>query len=145
MFHRIFAAVASLLLVVVVLSPVVRSNPYDDGFPLSTYPMFASVRPTEHKMAYPLGVTATGERRTLSPKLVGSGEILQAYRIVERAASSKAASQTLCRGIAERVKASGETELVAIRIVSGTHDALAVLLDDKLGPEREITRCEVKR
>jgi len=139
--QKVLAAVASCALVLVTLSPVTRCNPYDDGFPLSTYPMFASIRSIEHRMSYPLGVTRTGERRLLSPHLVGSGEVMQAYRIVEQAASSKAKAQALCRAIAERARGS---ELVAIRIVTGTHDALAALLDDKLGPEREVTRCEVR-
>jgi len=34
--ERVLAAVASVVLVVVVLSPVLRENPYDDGFPLSS-------------------------------------------------------------------------------------------------------------
>lgn len=139
---KVLAAVASCVLVLVTLSPVLRCNPYDDGFPLSTYPMFASVRPIEHKMSYPLGVTRSGERRTLSPQLVGSGEILQAYQIVQQVAGSKAAAQKLCRAIAARARGG---ELVAIRIVTGTHHAIDALVDDKLGPEREITRCEVPR
>lgn len=138
--QKVLAAVASCVLVLVTLSPVLRDNPYDDGFPLSTYPMFGSVRLIEHRMSYPLGVARTGERRLLSPHLVGSGEILQAHRIVELAASSKAKSQVLCREIAARARGS---ELVAIRIVTATHDALAALLEDKFGVEREVTRCQV--
>ena len=137
------AAVASCVLVLATLSPVLRCNPYDDGFPLSTYPMFASVRATTHRMAYPLGVTRDGQRRVLSPRLIGSGEVLQAYRIVEQAAGSKGELPRLCRAIADRVRASGDTELVAIRIVIATHDALDVLLRDKLAPERDLTRCPV--
>ncbi len=137
---KVLAAVASCVLVLVTLSPVLRCNPYDDGFPLSTYPMFGSVRPIAHRMSYPLGVTRTGERRLLRPRLVGSGEILQAYRIVEQAATSKAKAHALCREIAHRARGG---ELVAIRIVTATHDALAALLEDKLGPEREVTRCQV--
>jgi hypothetical protein len=143
--YRVLVAIASCVLVLVTLSPVLRSNPYDDGFPLSTYPMFASVRPTEHRITYPLGVTRTGERRTLTPRLVGSGEILQALRIVDQAAKTKAATRALCVAIAQRVRDAGNDELVAIRIVTATHDALAVLLEDKLGAEREMVRCPVPR
>lgn len=126
----------------VTLSPVLR-DPLDDGFPLSTYPMFGTVRPVRHRMAYPLGVTRTGARRVLSPRLVGSGEIMQAYRIVEQAVTAKGEVGRLCRAIAERVRASGDDELVAIRIVVATHDAIAVLVDGQLGPERDLARCPV--
>lgn len=141
-----FVAIASLVLVVATLSPVLRENPYDDGFPLSTYPMFASVRPREVKLSYALGVTQTGERRTLRPRLIGSGEILQAFTLIQRAVAAGRAKQLeLCRAIAERVRDHGDPDLVAIRIVTGTHDAVDVLLDDKLGPEREHVRCTVPR
>lgn len=139
------AAIASCVLVVVVLSPVTRCDPYDDGFPLSTYPMFGSVRPTLHKMSYALGVTRSGERRLLSPRLIGSGEVLQAYRIVEDAVATRSEARKLCTAIAERVRASGDDEVVTIRIVTATHDALAVLLDDRLAPERDLLRCAVPR
>ncbi len=142
--HRV-AALASCVLVAVVLSPVTRCDPYDDGFPLSTFPMFASVRPTQHRMSYALGVTRSGERRLLTPRLIGSGEVLQAYRIVEDAVAIRGEAKKLCRAIAERVRASGDDELVTIRIVTASHDALAVLIDDQLAPERELLRCPVPR
>ena len=72
---RGFAIVASIALLALTLSPVVR-EPTDDGFPLSTYPMFATERPTELSMVYALGVTRSGERRYLRPFLIGSGEVL---------------------------------------------------------------------
>ncbi len=141
---RLAAAVASCVLVGVTLSPALRSDPYDDGFPLSTYPMFASRRGSEHRMSYALGVTKAGERRTLWPRVIGSGEVLQAYRIVEGAvAGGRGTLQALCRAIAERL-ASGEPDIVTVRIVHAKHDALDVLLRDKLGPERELTRCSVR-
>jgi hypothetical protein len=143
---RIIAVVASVVLVLMTLSPVLRKNPYDDSFPLSTYPMFASVRPREVKLSYALGVTATGERRMLKPRLIGSGEILQAFTTIARAvAAGPGEQQKLCRAIAERVRSSDRDDIVAIRIVTGTHDAIDLLTDDKLGKERELTRCPVKR
>jgi hypothetical protein len=56
------AAVISIILVAAALEPVVRA-PADDGFPLSTFPMFASARPSELTMLYAQGVTAAGEPR----------------------------------------------------------------------------------
>jgi hypothetical protein len=138
---RIIAVVASVVLVLMTLSPVLRKNPYDDSFPLSTYPMFASVRPREVKLSYALGVTATGERRMLKPRLIGSGEILQAFTTIARAVAAGPGEQQKLW----RVRSSDRDDIVAIRIVTGTHDAIDLLTDDKLGKERELTRCPVKR
>jgi len=120
--------------------------PTDDGFPLSTYPMFATPRSPEVAMSYALGVSRTGERRYLRPSWIGSGEVLQAYTIVADAVRGGAGpSQALCRKIAERIAASGDDEIATVRIVSGRHDAYDVLLRDQLGPEAERTRCQVRR
>jgi hypothetical protein len=141
---RWFAAIASIVLVVVTLSPVLR-DPGDDGFPLSTYPMFATARPRRLTMSYALGVTRTGERRTLRPRLIGSGEVLQAYMIVGKAVQGgRDAQLALCKSIAAKIRASGDEDIVTVRIVTGTHDALDVLLDDKLGRETEKVRCQVR-
>ncbi len=88
---RALAIVTSLALVGAALSPLVR-DPADDGFPLSTYPMFAWSRPTELTASYALGVTPGGGRRYLSPALVGSGEVLQARAIIEAGVGSAIAS-----------------------------------------------------
>ena len=61
---RVAAGVVSLALIAATLEPLVR-EPYDDGFPLSTYPMFATKRPTVQTFHYALGLTRDGKRRTL--------------------------------------------------------------------------------
>jgi len=107
--------------------------------------MFASRRPTEQKFRYALGETAAGARRTLNPAMVGTGEVLQALRVFDRA-SGRAEQQTLCEAIAERVAGDAEfADIVAIRIVSGTHDAVEYLVRDHIGIETEHLRCAVKR
>lgn len=143
---RAFALLASGALIAAVLSPLARA-PDDDGFPLSTYPMFARARPTVLTMSYPLGVTADGGRRYLSPELIGTGEVLQAGAIVERAAARGAAALlALCEVIARRVAASpAHGEVAAIRIVTGTHDAVELLARDQRGPEIARARCDVPR
>jgi hypothetical protein len=144
--HRAAAAVVSLLLIGATLWPLVRT-PYDDGFPLSTYPMFASRRPTLQTYSYALGQTATGQRRTLEPAVVGSHEILQALRIIERAvAGPKPELAQLCDVIAARVAADDDfTDVVSIRIVTGTHEAVEYLARDRIGTEVERARCAVRR
>ncbi len=146
MASRAFALIVSLALIGATLSPLLR-RPEDDGFPLSTYPMFAWPRPRELTMSYPLGVTAAGGRRYLSPVLVGSVEVLQARAIVARAvARGDAAIRQLCETIARRVAASpAHPDVTAIRIVTGTHDAIDFLVRDRLGRELERGRCDVPR
>lgn len=143
---RTYAAAVSLALVAATLWPLL-GNPRDDSFPLSTYPMFASRRPTMQTYRYALGETARGERRTLSPALIGTGEVLQAIRVIDRAVAAGRVAQTkLCEAIAARVASDDELgDLAAIRIVSGTHDAVEYLARDRVGPETEILRCAVKR
>lgn len=143
---RVFAAAVSLALIGATLWPLAR-HPRDDGFPLSTYPMFASHRPTRQTYRYALGETASGERRTLSPRLVGTGEVLQAMRVIERAlAMGRGETAKLCDAIAARVAADdSRADIVSIRFVTGTHDAVEYLARDQVGRETEILRCAVKR
>jgi hypothetical protein len=143
---RVAAGVVSLALIAATLEPLVR-DPYDDGFPLSTYPMFATKRDTVQTFHYALGLTRDGKRRTLSPELIGSGEVLQAMRVLEHAVSGgKDAMRTLCNTIAKRVAADDEfTNVVTIRIVTGTHDAVRYLSRDEVGTELDLVRCEVPR
>lgn len=143
---RAYAAAVSLALIAATLWPLVR-DPRDDGFPLSTYPMFASKRPTEQTFRYALGETAGGSRRTLSPLLVGTAEVLQAIRVFDHAfAGGKPEMTRLCHAIAARVAADDEQrDVVAIRLVTGTHDAVEYLARDQVGKETELLRCPVNR
>jgi hypothetical protein len=141
---RVMAVLVSTALIAATLEPLLR-DPYDDGFPLSTYPMFATKRPTVQTFHYALGVTRDGQRRTLKPRMIGSGEILQALRIIEHAVS-RGEVKPLCEAVAARVAADEDfQDVVAIRIVTGTHDAVEYLANHKVGRESERVRCEVKR
>lgn len=141
---RVVAALVSTALVAATLEPLIR-EPFDDGFPLSTYPMFATRRPTVQTFHYALGVTRDGKRRTLSPRMIGSGEILQALQVIASAVG-RGETKPLCEAIAARVAGEDEfADVVAIRIVTGTHDAVEYLSHDIVGREYERMRCEVKR
>lgn len=144
--NRALAAVVSVALVGATLSPLVR-DPVDDGFPLSTYPMFAWKRPTKLTMSYAIGETDRGERRYLTPRVVGSGEVLQARAIVERAATKGGKElAAFCQKIAGNVaRLDRFRDVVRIRVMSGTHESIEFLVDGKLGVEYERTRCEVRR
>ena len=144
--NRLAAGVVSIALIGATLSPLVR-EPRDDGFPLSTYPMFAWKRPTRLTMSYAIGVTARGERRYLSPRIVGSGEVLQARAIVERAVARGGKELTaFCQKVAANVaRIDRFAEVTRIRVLTGTHDSIEFLIHDKLGVEAERTSCEVRR
>lgn len=143
---RVAAACVSVALLGATLSPLVR-DPRDDGFPLSTYPMFARKRLTTLSMHYALGEGAGGERIVLAPRVVGTGEVLQAMRVIHRAATGgRHAVARLCTDIAARVARDPEfAHVTAVRIVTGTHDAVDYLARDEIGREHERTRCEVVR
>src|ERR1700753_3061684 len=97
------AAVISFVLVAAALEPLVR-RPDDDGFPLSTFPMFAAARPSALSMTYAQGVTRDGALRTLTPSHLGTGEVMQAYSTLQIAASrGPRARNELCTAIAARV------------------------------------------
>ncbi|HSN24884.1 MAG TPA: hypothetical protein VLT45_01330 [Kofleriaceae bacterium] len=138
--------VATIVLLAAVAWPLAR-DPLDDSFPLSTYPMFAVPRPTSLTMDYALGETRTGERRTLSPALVGTGEVLQAYALFERAVHGpREGLQRLCTQIAERVAHDDDYgDVTAVRIVTGRHDAVDYLVRHQVGAEVERIRCLVLR
>lgn len=143
---RIVPAAVSLALIAATLWPVVR-DPRDDGFPLSTYPMFASRRPTKQTYRYALGETAGGQRRTLTPMMIGTAEVLQAIRVIDRAvADGRGEIAKLCDAVAARVAGDDDfANVVAVRIVVGTHDAVEYLVRDRVGRETELWRCEVTR
>ena len=142
--NRVFAAVVSIALVGATLEPLVR-EPWEDSFPLSPYAMFAFKRPTQLTMEYAFGVTATGERRTLTPKLVGSSEVLQALTVIARAKGAGELPQ-LCLQIAARVgELERYTDVTEIRIVTGTHDAVDFLVRHQIGTEIQRTSCKVPR
>ena len=143
---RVAAAIISIALIAVTLSPLLRA-PTDDSYPLSTYPMVAWKRPTKLSMSYPIGETATGERRYLAPYIIGTGEVLQARAIVERAVNKGGTElKDFCARVANRVATAAQfADVVRIRVMSGTHESIDFLVHHRLGVEYERTRCEVQR
>ncbi|CAN5874783.1 hypothetical protein BH11MYX2_BH11MYX2_35960 [soil metagenome] len=143
-YRFIAAAVISIVVLLIVAEPVLR-KPYEDGFPLSTYPMFATKRPTRLTMEYPLGITATNERVYLKPRIIGSGEVLQALQIVSRARSS-GRLPALCETIANRIAPLEQYNgVVTVKIVTGTVDAVEFLVRHELPKETERVHCTVNR
>lgn len=101
--------------------------PFDDGFPLSTYPMFAAERGAEGVVTV---ATATAEGqapRPIPPRYVGSGETMQALQTLRKTArAGRRASMALCRDIASRIHTArdpafagyGHVEIVTERVAT---------------------------
>jgi hypothetical protein len=144
--NRWGAALVSIGLVGATLEPIVRA-PADDGFPLSTFPMFATPRPTQVVMSYAQGVTRDGRPRMLSPGHLGTGEVMQAFSLIQGAvAAGPRARLALCTAIAARVAGDAALrDVVAIQIVAGTHDAVDYFAGGTLGREVTQERCDVPR
>ena len=141
---KTFAVVVSLVLVGTTLEPLLR-KPYEDGFPLSTYAMFAFPHSTSLTMDYAIAVTRTGDRRPLPPPLIGSGEVLQALVVISHAKEAHLLPE-LCTEIAGRVaRVPAYDDVTEIRIVSGTHDAVDYLVRHVTGLETIHATCKVQR
>ena len=115
-----------------------------DGFPLSTYPMFAAGRGRDVTVATAVGVDAAGVVHRLDPVAIGgTGEVMQAAETVGIAVRAGAPELgRLCREIAGRL--AGDGEYVAVEIRSESHDAVAWFDGDR-DPAASVThiRCEV--
>ncbi|MEO6773168.1 MAG: hypothetical protein ABI467_09100 [Kofleriaceae bacterium] len=124
----------SLAFVGATLSALHR-DPLDDGFPISTYPMFAQPRTTWFTEDYALGADRHGVTRPLPAATSGTGEVLQAAALYEDAVHAGGRQLApLCAAVARRVAADPALrDLVAVRIVEGTHDVLALLAGEPRG------------
>lgn len=100
----------------------------EDDFPLSTYPMFGSLRGRVSPVRTVLGVRADGRRVPLSPEVVGgTGNPKQALAIVIDAVRL-GRTDALCRRVARRVAATPlEPPVVALEVVTDTWDNLEAL------------------
>ena len=136
----------SIALVGATLSALVR-DPLDDGFPLSTYPMFAQPRTIHYTEDYALGVDRKGVTRPLPAETSGSSEVLQAAALYEDAVQGGGRQLApLCTAVARRVAADPAlADVIAVRIVEGTHDVLALLDRGVRGVEHVRWGCGVQR
>ena len=124
--------------VLLVAAPVVRA-PFNDSFPLSTYPMFSLARPQQTTVSSAVGYDAAANRLTLSPAVVGgTREVIQAAGTVGQAIGSGAAEE-LCR----EILANAPAEVVAIEIVTETYDVIGYFDGDEEPLEQTVhARCE---
>lgn len=144
--NRSVATLVSIGLVGATLEPILRA-PGDDGFPLSTFPMFARPRPAQIAMSYAQGVTRDGQPRTLSPAHLDTGEVMQAFSRIQRAVAAGPRERlALCQAIAVRVADDADLrDVVEVRLVSGTYPAVDTLAHGTNGREMTRMRCDVPR
>src|SRR5215211_2539336 len=117
-------AITTGVVVIVVLSPTLRSSPRD-GFPLSSYPMFATDVGRTAVVDTARGVRADGSTVTLSPRLVtGTDEVILAASTVSNAvAGGPDRTARLCNEIARRLDPS-RADVVQVRIATEAIDAV---------------------
>ncbi len=112
-----------LLLAAVLLWPAIQPHPAD-GFPVSTYPMFARRSGTVVRLATAVGIDAGGAVHRLGPHAIGGGDEVvlaaeQARLAVGEGAGSIAA---FCREVADRVD---DPDVVTVEVRTEVRDAVA--------------------
>ncbi len=115
-----------------------------DGFPFSTYPMYASSRGEEVTFATANGLTADGGRRRLSLDLIGNSDDPLIVAGELRAALGEGRAGDRCREIAGRVAGSNRDEIARVEVVTERHDVVdQVEGRDSLVERRVHAECPV--
>jgi hypothetical protein len=129
--------------------PALR-QPDDDGFPLSTYPMFSHRRGRVNDVTSALAVTADAHETRVPPRYVANAESMQAFYTLARAAAAGAGeAQALCEAIARRLPAAAEPALARaahVELVTERVDAIDYLAGRAQPSGRRVhARCPVLR
>lgn len=137
--------VAVLVVVALVTAWPALRRPPTDGFPLSTYPMFASDRGATATIATAVGVDDDGVVVRLSPELLsGTDEPMQAISTAA-VAVREGRADTWCDQVADRV-AGTRSDVAEVVVQRETHDVVAHFADDAAPLDVEVVaRCEVER
>jgi hypothetical protein len=110
-------------LAAVVAWPALVPHPAD-GFPVSSYPMFASDRDRTVVLATAVGLTAEGEVHRLGPGTIGGGdEVMLAAEAARLAiAAGRTEARRFCAEVADRVD---DEDLRLVQVRTETRDAVA--------------------
>jgi len=143
---RLHAYATSAILLGATLYPAFR-HARADGFPLSTYPMFASAKPERVAVMSALAL-GDGFEAPLAPSYIANSEAMQALATLRKSvAAGRRSARKLCEQIAQRVSERAEPELASVRhvaIVTQQHDAVRYLSGDTEPLSREVhVRCAV--
>jgi hypothetical protein len=144
---RLHAYATSALLLGATLYPAFLP-PREDGFPLSTYPMFATAKPERVAVMSALALGDEGFERALAPDYIANAEAMQALQTLKKSvAAGRRSARGLCDRIAQRVAERAEPELSGARhvaIVTQEHEAIAYLRGDAKPLSRKVhVRCAV--
>ena len=142
---RLIATTWGLGLVLVVASPMLRS-PQDDGFPLSTFPMFAEPL-TEPTFYSAEGIRPDQSRVMVPPEIIANGAAMQAVQTLQTAhGHGRKALRELCERIAEHVPRDPQLrEVQRVEIVSARYDPVAYFASGPAVGEREVLHgCRVR-
>ncbi|MEM7436519.1 MAG: hypothetical protein AAF436_15285 [Myxococcota bacterium] len=138
----------SLVVTALVVAPAF-SNPNDDSFPLSTFPMFSRAkRDPGLVITQVLAVRGDGRRTPLPPELsTGNEEVIQAMRMIHDGVySDRKRARAFCEEIAERVRDAGSEweDVKRIEFARSHFDTVAYF---EKGPEpitrKTLKQCEV--
>lgn len=144
-FSRALALLVSVVFIALSLWPALRDPP-EDSFPLSTYPMFSTVRKTTW-LHVVVGYDAAGEEYKIPPPLVANFEVMQAAQTIRKAIRRKRAKQ-LCEEVAAKVAGRpGYTEVVRLEVQSRLLDPRSYFTPGGEVPKKikRRARCELVR
>ena len=131
--------VVVVVAVLVVVAPALRNR---DSFPLSTYPVYASVRPRTQVIDTAVGEGSDGAERRLTMSMIAStDDPLIAEQRVSSAIDSGRADE-LCVRIASKV---GD-DVTVVLVVREVHDVVKAASGEASLQSRSVrARCEVGR
>ncbi|MCR9164447.1 MAG: hypothetical protein ACE37F_06575 [Nannocystaceae bacterium] len=140
---RVNAALVWVGLTGAILYPTI---PDEDGFPLSNYPMFSTPKGTTAKIYHVVGFTSDGRGYPLSPEMVGTDEIMQAYQTVKLAIRGGRAG-SLCKDAADRVASSREfAEVTRLQVRIDVFESVHYWEGDRSASKtRVLAKCGVSR
>jgi hypothetical protein len=128
--QRLHAYTVSAILLAVMAVPALRA-PDDDGFPLSTYPMFAHRRGRTNDVTSAIAVFADGGELAIPPRYVANSETMQAfYRLSRAVAAGDEAASALCEEIARRLSTADDSRLRGarqVKLITESVDAIDYL------------------
>lgn len=120
--------IGAIAVIGAVASPALRDR---DSFPLSTYPMYATVRGERFEVATVVGRDAEGSTHRLSLGEIAQVDdpLLAQARVARSVAAGRAAE--LCREVAARAaRRSDGPPVRSLAVVTETHDTGRWLADD---------------
>ena len=146
--HKALAAIFSIVVLLLVLSPVVEnwSKTPKDNFPLSYYPMFSKKREATYTLRYVVGYDEQQRRYHIPYHYIGSGGFNQVRRQINKQCKN-GKSKKLAKKVARRLAKSKEPlyqNLERIEVVKGTYNFETYFVKGDKTPLQEKILCTRK-